>query len=141
MGANLSFKGWNLPKNFLDALQRGGSFSMSDKTPLHTQKYLWLHIVLLDKDGTELKRIPLPLAITNILFFSVQKGKISNPWDVVNNSQSQLSILCAPLFGFETTGKNNSYMSKLSKPERFELHLPQNTLLMINHVDLKLSIE
>lgn len=140
MGANLSFKGWNLPKDFLDAFQRGGRFTVSGKTPLHTQKYLWLHVSLFDESGLEFQRVPIPVYVTNILFFSLWGGSLNTPWYVVNGTRPSLTVLCAPFFGF-AQGRERNYLSRLPQPELFELRLPQEILLRISRVELKLAIE
>lgn len=139
LDSNMSFRGWNLPQDFLEAFRHGMRLPALGKTILRTQKRVWLHIALFNRQGREIMRLPIPFPITNILLFSLRGGGPVNPWAFINKPQAPVSVIYAPLFGI-ASDRGYTYLPGLFS-ESFELHLPRETLSQIHDIKLWLHIE
>lgn len=148
LGENRTFKGWTLPQAFFEAMKNASFLEGFDgKTLLKTQKRIWVNIALLDSQGREisLHRIPVPIPITNIIFFSMQNNNFRSPWHIADGNASMASLICAPFFGISSkngTHYESLYSDRLAPLEqRFVFHLPEETLSKINSALSWLNIE
>ena len=146
-GKDRTFKGWTMPGKFFRAMVNSlGLDNFGGKKLLRTQKRIWVNLSFIDSGGRELslQRIPVPVPVTNILFFSAQGSIIPSFWNAMGYGAAN-AIICAPFFG--TTGNGGMNYSSFFTDERdpwekrFIFHLPRETLLRINSVVSWLNIE
>lgn len=146
-GKDRTFKGWTMPGKFframIDSLRLD---SFGGKNLLKTQKRIWVNLAFIDSGGRELslQRIPVPIPITNILFFSAQGSVIPSFWNAMGYGAAN-AIICAPFFGTtDNAGMNySSFFTDERDPweKRFIFHLPRETMLRINSIVSWLNIE
>lgn len=148
LGENMTFRGWTIPGAFFEAVKDALSLEDFDgRTVLRTQKRIWLNIALIDSSGRELslQRIPVPLPVTNILFFSLLPSNNPNPYFLGIKTQWQIPIVCAPFFGISS--KNGAYYEQLfsgrNEPleQHFVFHLPGEILSRVKSLELWLNLE
>jgi len=85
LDTNMSFCGWCVSNDFLEAISQGMKLPTFGKKPLRTNKRVWLHVLLKNKEDREIMQIPISLPITNILLFSIWNNTTFNPWIFVKN--------------------------------------------------------
>jgi hypothetical protein len=142
LGENFSSRAWVLPRNFYEALRRDARFWDAGKGRVQTHKRIWLHFSLLNSEGKEIERLPVPLLASNVLFFSVERKESANPWFFMTIAESglknSLSLAAAPRFG-SVNGQGYEFYEHFT--HSFAFRLPENLLRRVGNVKVALELE
>lgn len=142
LDTNMSFCGWCISDDFLEAILHGMKLSTMGKTPLRTNKRVWLHVLLKNKEDREIIQIPISLPITNILLFSIWNNTAFNPWILVKNnpiSRYNLAVFYAPLFGI-ASNRDYTYISE-AFTGNFDIKLTNEILSQVSDMSIKVNVE
>jgi hypothetical protein len=139
---NYSSKIWMLPQNFFDTMKRTAGFWVASKGRIATHKRLWLHFSLLGANGEELERIPIPLNVSNVIFFSENREESPNPWFfmdlVADKTEESPVVIAAPYYGVTS---NNKYSFFKEYEQQLSLKLPEKFLERMADVKVALELE
>lgn len=140
LGENFSFRGWALPRSFLDVFEREARFWNAKRGEIQTHERIWLHFSLLDAKGTEIERLPVHLDVSNVLFFSANRKESANPWFFMGiektGTKNNPILVAAPVFG---RASESSFFDRPSVS--FAFSLPENVLKRVTTVKVALELE